>query len=299
MTNLARLDRWLKELETPLRNGSQVVVRHLFYGIKPGMLICLFRDHRAPMARSQAYPARANFPAYSVPGDPSRIFGLTYILSGSGVVRYGTRRYAVNAGDFVQINGAPSSQFQLTSTGDLRECSVCVDTFTADRLAERQIWDARVEHGHIGRQPRILRRYHELFQSIRNAAVDSGTLLRAFTALLQEVYALHSSSSADLRFVQQARTALAEESGPQLSVTHVASQFRMSYSLFRRKFQRLTGTSPRAFQLRVRMDRACELLINHSVKQTAALLGYSDPFVFSRQFKQHVGAPPSEMASRK
>ena len=42
------------------------------------------------------------------------------------------------------------------------------------------------------------------------------------------------------------------------------------------------------------MRRACELLRNEnlSVKEVAALLGYSDPYYFSRLFKSVIGVAP-------
>ena len=36
-------------------------------------------------------------------------------------------------------------------------------------------------------------------------------------------------------------------------------------------------------------------MLDYYVKETATLLGYEDPFLFSRQFKKHFGAPPSAL----
>lgn len=51
-----------------------------------------------------------------------------------------------------------------------------------------------------------------------------------------------------------------------------------------------------AYFIRLRMQRACELLRGPglSVKETAAMLGYQDQFYFSRTFKLVVGMPPSD-----
>lgn len=64
------------------------------------------------------------------------------------------------------------------------------------------------------------------------------------------------------------------------------------FSLF--KFQ--TGCTPLNFFTRLRMRCASELLRNQkfSVKETAVLLGYNDPYYFSRIFKVIVGIAPSD-----
>ena len=73
-----------------------------------------------------------------------------------------------------------------------------------------------------------------------------------------------------------------------------ADAMGLSYDLFRRRFKRLVGVSPIGYQLRCRTEKACGLLQNHSVKQTAMMLEYDDPFVFSRQFKKLTGVSPRE-----
>lgn len=50
------------------------------------------------------------------------------------------------------------------------------------------------------------------------------------------------------------------------------------------------------FLIRARMNRACDLLeaTTYTVKRVADLLGYDDPFYFSRRFKSANGVAPKE-----
>ncbi len=82
------------------------------------------------------------------------------------------------------------------------------------------------------------------------------------------------------------------DEGPGDRVEAMAEELGCSPGHFRRRFRRAMGMSPAAYQLRERMTRAAAMLRTHDVQGTATALGYSDPFVFSRQFKAQVGVPP-------
>jgi AraC-like DNA-binding protein len=62
-----------------------------------------------------------------------------------------------------------------------------------------------------------------------------------------------------------------------------------------RLFHRALGCTPLKYLMRLRMERAAELLLdgNHTVAAIAASSGFEDPFYFSRVFKQHLGCSPA------
>ncbi|MGE6742690.1 helix-turn-helix domain-containing protein [Allorhizobium pseudoryzae] len=63
---------------------------------------------------------------------------------------------------------------------------------------------------------------------------------------------------------------------------------------FRRVFRRQVGLTPTKYQEFKRMERAMGLLAGgRSVKQTAAVVGYSDSYYFSRMFKHYIGVSPA------
>lgn len=64
---------------------------------------------------------------------------------------------------------------------------------------------------------------------------------------------------------------------------------------FLREFQKRVGRTPRKFWEMQRMERALHLLeTGLSVSATAAAVGYSDPYYFSRMFKRVIGLSPRE-----
>ncbi|MCX2725230.1 helix-turn-helix domain-containing protein [Roseibium salinum] len=63
---------------------------------------------------------------------------------------------------------------------------------------------------------------------------------------------------------------------------------------FRRAFRERIGMTPQKYLELKRMEYAIHRLgLGKTVKETAAELGYSDPYFFSRMFKQYIGASPS------
>lgn len=79
------------------------------------------------------------------------------------------------------------------------------------------------------------------------------------------------------------------------TLDELARTATMSVPHFTELCHRQTGMPPLALLIRLRLQRAMNLLQqgNHNVAETAAAVGYDDPFYFSRLFKKHMGISPS------
>lgn len=78
-------------------------------------------------------------------------------------------------------------------------------------------------------------------------------------------------------------------------IEDLANLCGMSETYFRRLFQRVYKETAQAYRSRLRIGRACDLLLSEvcSVETAARLCGYSDPAYFSRVFKKVTGINPS------
>jgi ABC-type sugar transport system ATPase subunit len=81
----------------------------------------------------------------------------------------------------------------------------------------------------------------------------------------------------------------------------LASSVYMSYDNFRRKFKLQVGLSPNQYFIKLKVDRAKELLqfTDLEIKEIAERIGLSDPYYFSRLFKAWEGRSPLSFRGKK
>lgn len=108
------------------------------------------------------------------------------------------------------------------------------------------------------------------------------------------------SSGEEYPDFRQAIDELRNRATEPLDIGSFAAKFGMSSATLRRKFALHTGVSPKAFQLRVRLDLAKQLLAatDSPVETVAAAVGIQDAFYFSRLFRNRENCSPSEFRRR-
>jgi len=81
----------------------------------------------------------------------------------------------------------------------------------------------------------------------------------------------------------------------QCSLADFSTEACMSPSHFSRKFREKTGYSPIDYFIRLKIQRACELLetTNLKIREISRRLGYKDQYYFSRIFKKIIGISPN------
>ena len=79
------------------------------------------------------------------------------------------------------------------------------------------------------------------------------------------------------------------------TLDELARESRLSIPHFTELCRRQTGMPPLGLLIRLRLQRAMDLLQqgNHNVAEAAVAVGYDDPFYFSRLFRKHMGMAPS------
>lgn len=81
---------------------------------------------------------------------------------------------------------------------------------------------------------------------------------------------------------------------PEYSIGVLTRRLGISRASLHRHFLSAYGISPGEYILRLRIEKARELLLRsrHSVKSVAYSVGFSDPLYFSKLFKRHIGISP-------
>ncbi|MGX6978405.1 AraC family transcriptional regulator [Vagococcus elongatus] len=80
----------------------------------------------------------------------------------------------------------------------------------------------------------------------------------------------------------------------------ISSKMYISPAYISKLFKEETGDTPINYLIKVRMNKAKELLENEemSIKEVANLVGYQDAYHFSKLFKKYFNIPPSEYSKR-
>ena len=120
-----------------------------------------------------------------------------------------------------------------------------------------------------------------------------GNLLRLISVLSPNHTAFQNES---VRLISAEAEYISSHYAEEIDLDASAARCNLSRSRFTHLFGETFGISPYRFQLRLRLEQACELLSfsSLSVAEIADSLGFSDPLYFSRLFKRVVGVSPSE-----
>jgi AraC-like DNA-binding protein len=96
------------------------------------------------------------------------------------------------------------------------------------------------------------------------------------------------------RRVARAMEAMRAEPAKRWTVEMLAQVAGLSRAAFARQFRLHTGSTPRQYLARRRMELAAELVVNSDagLAEVAAEVGYDSEFAFSRAFKRHHGVAP-------
>lgn len=89
-------------------------------------------------------------------------------------------------------------------------------------------------------------------------------------------------------------------SSPDIHSSAVADHFNLSVDHISRLFKSAGDTSLSDYIINTKIDKAKELIENtdHSIRQIAQMLGYSDPNYFVRVFKKRTGVTPTEYRTK-
>ncbi len=106
----------------------------------------------------------------------------------------------------------------------------------------------------------------------------------------------HSSSTKSGRAVELVIDFMREHLEQRYSLNEFAAQANMPRSTFIRVFRTKTGYAPVEYFLRLKVQRACELLetTDLQINQISRKLGYEDQYYFSRLFKKFMDLSPQQ-----
>jgi len=226
---------------------------------------------------------------------------LVYVLRGEATFSdWNNVDHRISAGDMVVMPAGKRHGIQHDPDGRWAEAYVSFDGAFGDQLMRLGVLDANtsilkpgVEQSLVDRFDRILKQ----LQMLPDHALP--TLLLEVHALIDEANQLHRKQFRPDRrqqMVDQACMLLSQNLETRIDIKSIAATLGISYERFRKIFRQRTGISPGEYRIRRRIDRARALIGQHhlSNKEVAYMLGYPDPFTFSKQFRKVTGQWPDQ-----
>jgi len=224
---------------------------------------------------------------------------LIYCVEGAGWMALDGRRHIIRAGDVFYCPpgmqhsyGAdehePWTKYFLHFRGSNTTAYTDLLRLTPDRPVLQ-----------IGDNSRITSMMHEIFQTLRTGY--SLPNLSVVSAMAGSILSLLYSESkrkilgrAEDFSVEHITGFMREHLNGQLSLDRIARAANLSPYHFLRVFKKQTGYTPVDFFVRLKIQKACELLESSHVKVSTvgALLGFSSPYYFSMTFKRIMGQSP-------
>ena len=242
------------------------------------------------------YPHAANHYISRSTGIESHI--LIHCISGSGWYRIGHTTYTVCAGEFFIIPAGYPHRYG--SNNDWCIYWVHVEGEQAEAVINQLLRDDYAPKAEPQRDLSL-----ELFRSLLRQLAEyftdaSLSYLNYSIWHLLGIYSLHESFSESganrHQGIQDVISYMKDHVAEHLTLQELAAYADLSVSRFSQLFKEQTGHSPVDFYIRLKIQRAGQLLTSTSLKiqDIASLCGWDNPYYFSRAFSKITGHAPRE-----
>lgn len=152
------------------------------------------------------------------------------------------------------------------------------------------------------------------YQLARKLDMDRTNLLETFLASIrhaerEDIFLLtenfverlfRRTDTVESTIISRAKVFISEHLAEEISVAGIAAQFYVTPNYFSRLFKSITGEGCNDYIVRMRMEKAQNLLANTNIKsgKIAGLVGYRESNYFSLAFKKHTGFSPTQFREK-
>ncbi len=221
---------------------------------------------------------------------PNHSFGPTirahylihYVISGKGVFYLGDKPYPVEAGEVFIIT--PGVIHSYTADADDPWFYVWIG-FTGEAASPLLTLS----------QP-VCRYPSNTFLDVKQAAKLSATREEFITGKIFEMMSvLCEHARHETPYEQQVANFIDTNYMKPITVEAIAAMFNLNRRYLSRLFRERMGVTVSEYLIRTRLQHGAALLaLQYSVHATATMVGYHDPFNFSKMFKKQYGISPIE-----
>ena len=226
---------------------------------------------------------------------------LFYCVQGKGYYTLDGHTFTLNPNQYVIV---PATDKPLVYWSDTEDpWSIYWVHFTSDALqAFNRAYHIVPEQGpqYIPHNEKGIRIWEEMYENLSrgyspenlmNTNLCLNHLIATFVFSQQQN---QNSSSPEKAIIRETIDYMKNNLDKTIRIEDFADLNKYSVSHFSKLFRLTTGMSPIEYFIHLKMQKACQLLYTEDsrVKQIAALLGYDDPYYFSRLFKKYMNTSP-------
>jgi AraC-like DNA-binding protein len=229
-------------------------------------------------------------------------FGLVYLVGGRGeFILKNRRRTPVGEGNGLLLFPQVWHNYRPDMQTGWSEFWVLFDGEVPGRWAGSGWLDADKPILHPGVHSDLVELFDQLLATARANPlyvnqVLAGLVIQLLASVLRYAQEIQSYPSVETAvLVRQAQKLIEEQWDQPLDFRKLAQSLGMNYRTFRYVFCRFAGVPPLQYLLNLRVNRAKPLLEKKMrIEEVAARTGFTDPYYFSRLFKQKTGLNPSK-----
>ena len=226
---------------------------------------------------------------------------LFYCVQGKGYYTLDGHTFTLNPNQYVIV---PATDKPLVYWSDTEDpWSIYWVHFTSDALqAFNRAYHIVPEQGpqYIPHNEKGIRIWEEMYENLsrgyspENLMNTNLCLYHLIATFVFSQQQNQNSSSPEKAIIRDTIDYMKNNLDKTIRIEDFADLNKYSVSHFSKLFRLTTGMSPIEYFIHLKMQKACQLLYTEDsrVKQIAALLGYDDPYYFSRLFKKYMNTSP-------
>ncbi|WP_281883715.1 AraC family transcriptional regulator [Paenibacillus sp. YYML68] len=234
---------------------------------------------------------------------------LHHVLSGLGTYTCAGRTYELRAGDTFLIEPGTLINYMADLHRPWHYRWIAFQGEAAARALRDIGLHSEQPIVRSGRTRRLPMLFQDVQQAFQDRSAGAGLKAQGCLQLILAEFAdtLKPEKTSDPkatagsdRTVQQALHYLTAQYAEPITIELMADTLGYNRAYLSALFKAHTGVSPVTFLLRLRLDKARRLLRERpelTVEQIASSVGFQDPLHFSKQFKRHYQASPTDYRS--